>query len=216
MSAVADIGTVTIDLESGCGLDGCADLAARFKEQLDTPKYARGVSVMPTPATFEDWRAAHRTARKRADRAVRLGYWFDEIDRSRFGEDIFEINTSLPVRQGRPMSDGYTRRRDHGPLPVYPCRRHRVRTYGVLSDEPKLVAYLTLYRVGELALVSMILGHGDHLRNDVMYMLAAGMISDQSGQGGFLYYNRHDSGTEGLRYYKERIGFASAEVSWKL
>lgn len=202
-----------VDLVGSCAAAGCLELAGTMRAKLDTPKYRDGVSLLEVPASLEEWRAAHRTARKRADRSGRLGYRFDEIDRSLFDDDIHAINTSLDERQGRPMGDGYREWRRHGRLPDYPCSRHAIRTYGVLQAE-RLRAYLTLYRVGELALVSMILGHGEHLANDVMYLLFAGVVADQAGQGGVFYYNRHDSGTEGLRYYKERLGFAAGSVVW--
>lgn len=205
----------TIHLESHCLVPSCEKLAERFRHQLGTEHYSRSASVMPVPSDLDEWRDAHRTARKRADRSERLGYWFDQIDRSRHNEDIYEINTSLAERQGRPMAEGYLRRVNHGALPHYPCNRHRVHTYGVLRDE-KLVAYLCLYRVGELALVSMILGHGDHLRNDIMYLLFAGVVEEQAHHGGTFYYNRHDSGTDGLRYYKERVGFRAGDIEWML
>lgn len=216
MTVMSDIEVRTvINLEHVCVEGACAELAWRFKRQLDTPKYATGVSLMPMPASVYEWRAGHRTARKRADRCERLGYRFAVIDRSRFNDDIHAINTSLAERQGRPMTDGYTRRHNHGALPEYRCERHRVHTYGILHADT-LVAYLTLYRVGQLALVSMILGHGAHLKNDIMYLLAAGTIDDQADKGGVLYYNRWDSGTDGLRYYKERVGFAAGDVDWLL
>ena len=206
---------VTIDLEAACHDYGCLQLATRFKNQLGVPRYSVGASILELPATLEDWRAEHRTARKRADRAVRLGYRFAEIDRAEHNDDIHEINTSLPERQGRPMTDGYLRRHHHGSLPDYPCDRHRVHTYGILQGR-RLWAYLSLYRCGQLGLVSMILGHGDHLRNDIMYLLALGTIEAQVGQGGVLFYNRHDSGQEGLRFYKERLGFRATDIEWVL
>jgi hypothetical protein len=203
-----------IALEVRCLESGCRELAERMRDQLDTPTYTDGVSIMPVPESLEAWRAEHRTARKRADRASRLGYRFEPIDRSLWNDAIYEINTSKSERQGRPMSDGYLTRYEHGALPDYPCARHSIHTYGVLDES--LRAYLTLYRIGQLALVSMILGHGEHLRNDVMYLLFQGVVEEQAGQGGFFYYNRHDSGTEGLRFYKERVGFAPAEIEWVL
>jgi len=213
--------TVTIErtvlnLEAACLEQACSDLAFRMRNQLDTPNYSRGVAVMPVPATLAAWRDEHRTARKRADRAERLGYRFDTIDRSMHNDAIHDINTSLAERQGRPMSAGYLKRHNHGALPEYLCQRHRVHTYGVLDYVGVLRAYLSLYRVGDLALVSMILGHGDHLRNDVMYLLAAGMIADQAGQGGWFYYNRWDSGEDGLRYFKSKLGFVEGDVEWRL
>lgn len=206
---------VRINLEAACLNQGCADLAARMRNQLDTPNYTRGVALMPVPETLEGWRAEHRTARKRADRAQRLGYRFETIDRSQHNDALFEINTSLKRRQGRPMSAGYTQRHNHGALPHYPCDRHAIRTYGVL-DDTALRAYMTLYVIGDLRLVSMILGHGEHLRNDVMYLLAAGMVEQQAGTGGWFYYNRFDSGTDGLRYFKTKLGFGPADVEWQL
>lgn len=207
---------VTINLEAACLEPACSDLAFKMRDKLDTANYTLGVALMPVPESLEAWRAGHRTARKRADRAERLGYRFDSIDRSQHNDAIHDINTSLERRQGRPMSAGYLTRHNHGPLPDYPCDRHRVHTYGVLDYVGTLRAYLSLYRVGDLALVSMILGHGDHLRDDIMYLLAAGMVAEQAGQGGVFYYNRFDSGTDGLRYYKERLGFGSADVEWWL
>jgi hypothetical protein len=63
-------------------------------------------------------------------------------------------------------------------------------------------------------MVSMILGHGDYLIDEIMYLLFAGMVEDQAGYAGILYYNRHDSGQEGLRFYKERVGFREGDVAW--
>lgn len=215
MSTLTATRTVTINLEAACADQSCADLAFRFRKQLGTPKYSCGASILEMPVSVQAWRDEHRTARKRADRAGRLGYQFDAIDRSMFNDDIHAINTSLSERQGRPMTAGYTERHNHGPLPDYPCDRHRVHTYGILQDH-QLRAYLTLYRVGELGMVSMILGHGNHLRDDIMYLLAAGLIADQAHHGGVLFYNRHDSGTAGLAFYKERIGFAERDIEWLL
>lgn len=215
MSTVAT-STIPIDLIGDCAEAGCLKMAAEMRMKLDVPNYTVGVSLMSVPDSLEEWRAEHRTARKRADRSRRLGYRFAEIDRTEYADDILAINLSLPERQGRPMSDGYANP-SIGKLPDYPCERHNIRTYGVTYEfglGAPLVAYLTLYREHELALISMILGHGDHLRNDIMYLLFSGVVEDQAGLGGWFYYNRHDSGMDGLRYYKERQGFREATVEW--
>jgi hypothetical protein len=206
---------VTIRLEAACDYPSCSELAFKMRNQLDVPKYTLGMSIMPNPESLEAWQADHRTARKRAWRSERLGYHFDTIDRAKFNDDIHEINTSKQERQGRPMAAGYVRRHNHGSLPHYPCQLHRTHTYGVLQGE-RLRAYLSLYRVGELLMVSMILGHGDHLNNDIMYLLMAGTIAEHAGTGGFWFYNRHDSGTDGLVFYKERIGFQATDIGWVL
>lgn len=200
-----------IELEVGCDGARCREFSGPLLRQL-----SRGYevcSVLPLPESLEEWRSEHRTARKRADRAERLGYHFTAIQRHRFADDIYAINTSMPERQGRPMSAGYTVRPSASPDPVYTCPRHAVRPYGVLSGQ-RLVAYLWLYRAGELALVSSILGHGEHLRHDVMYLLVQDVIEREIPYGGMLVYNRADSGTEGLRFFKSRLGFEATEVEW--
>jgi hypothetical protein len=206
----------TVELVGDCADPECLKFAAELRMKLQPPKYTQGVSTMENPATLEQWRSEHRTARKRSDRCERRGYAFSEISYREYDDDMYEINTSLERRQGRPMSDGYTRRITHGRLPDYPCDLHNIRTYGVLAPRRDLVAYMTLYRCCELALVSMILGHGDHLANEIMYLLFAGMIQDQAGHPGVIYYNRWDSGRDGLRFYKERVGFTEGSVEWIL
>ncbi len=84
-----------------------------------------------------------------------------------------------------------------------------------INTEGRLVAYLWLYRSGQLALVSQILGHADHLENGIMYLLWDGMIAFESiDADGFIVYNRWDSGTTGLRFYKQRVGLEETEVAW--
>lgn len=200
-----------ISLETGCEHASCAELAWPLHKQLAEGDYDR-CSVLPMPETLEQWRAEHRTARKRADRCIRRGYRSAMVNRRHYQEDIYRINTSAPTRQGRPMSAGYLTRPVFGDNPLR-CGRHHVYTYGVLHGE-RLVAYLWLYRCGELALVSSILGHADHLADDVMYLLVQSVIDDQADLGGFLVYNRWDSGTDGLRYFKEKLGFSETPVEW--
>lgn len=204
-----------IRLLGDCTEPMCMALEQKIRGTVDKPKYREGAALMPMPESRWAWEAGHRTARKRAWRSERLGYHFTEIDRALYSDDIYEINTSLATRQGRPMSDGYLEHRQQGSLPDYPCDKHAIRAYGVIGPHANLVAYMTLYRIEELALISMILGHGDHLRNDIMYLLFAGMVEQQAHLGGWLYYNLWDSGTDGLRYYKEKVGFRPGDIRWE-
>jgi len=190
----------------------CRNFAGPLFLQLRRGNYDE-CSVLDLDGSLADWEAEHRTARKRAWRAERLGYRFDVIERHLYADDIYEINTSLPERQGRRMDAAYWERPSDAPDPRYPCRRHSVATYGVLEGE-RLRAYSWIYRAGRLALVSSILGHAAHLARDVMFLLMRGVIERELPLGGFLVYNRHDSGTDGLRYFKERNGFGAREVVW--
>lgn len=202
-----------ISVELDCAFLSCSDFASPLLLQL-----SRGYeecSVLPI-SSVDEWRAEHRTARKRASHCANLGYQVREVAREEYVDDVFAVNTSLDSRQGRPMTRPYLERPRFTPLPPYPCDRHAVRTYGVLDARGTLVAYSWIYRAGELALVSSILGHGDHLANDVMYLLFAGVVERESAEPGFFVYNRHDSGTEGLRYFKSKLGFERMGVEWRL
>jgi len=211
MSVVATEVT-TISLELGHG-HVCNEFAGPLWLQLSDGDYDL-CSVMPIPRSVREWRADHRTARKRADRAERLGYRFVRVRRDERANEIYLINTSLGTRQHRPMSEGYLRRPSVTPDPRYPCARHGVHPYGVEAEDGRLVAYLWLYRAGALGLVSQILGHGGYLAHGVMYQLWQGMLSAEKFEPGYIVYNRHDSGTDGLRFYKERVGLAETPVRW--
>lgn len=203
---------VTINLEAACDFAACAEFAFPLWRQL-----AGGYefcSVMSLPHSISDWRARHRTARKRADRAVRRGYRFVDVHPHERVEELYAINTSTDQRQGRPMSESYLRRPSDMPDNVYPCKRHGVHRYGVETADGRLVAYLWLYRGGELALVSQILGHAAYLEDEIMYLLWQGMVERELSEPGLVVYNRHDSGTDGLRFYKERVGLVEMHVSW--
>ena len=199
--------SLEVDHEGACG-----DLARPLLLQLS--EGYEECAVLPVPGSLEAWREARRTARKRAARAYRRGYHAGPLKRETWAEDMYEINVSRSHRQGRPMASGYRRREVMSPLPDYPCGRHCVRATGVWTDNGHLVAYLMMYRVGELALVSQILGHGDHERNEIMFLLFEDALRREIDQGGVVVYNRWDSGTDGLREFKSRLGFEPAGVVW--
>ncbi len=202
-----------INLELGHGGD-CARFANPLFLQLAEGHYDM-CSVMPLPASLEEWRAEHRTARKRADRCQRLGYRFVRVQRGERADEIHGINMSADIRQGRPMSDGYRKPPPSTDDPEWMCERHGVHPYGVENADGTLVAYLWVYRAGELALVSQILGHAAHLENGIMYLLWEGMLTCEPTDDCYVVYNRHDSGTDGLRFYKERVGLMETAVAWR-
>ncbi len=205
------VDTVRVSLEFGC----CATADERLFTQMSGGAYNE-CSVLPIPASLEAWRSGHKTARKRADRAYARGYIADVLPQERYADDIHAINTSASHRQGRPMSDGYRHRQEFSPLPDYPCSRHAVRVTGVWAPDGHVVAYLVVLRQGKLALVSQILGHADHLENEVMWLLFEHALRREiaAAPDGFVVYNRHDSGTDGLRWWKERVGFREEVVEW--
>jgi len=179
--------------------------------------YGTGTSVAVLPATYEEWfQEVGYGTRRKVRRAEKLGYTFQEIDRDEYLDDMYEINHSLGQRQGREMGEAYQKRwGPFGPLPEQGCPRHRLLTYGVLKDG-KLVAYSWTNHTGEMFLLTTLLGHGDHLADGIMYFLIAGVVKDRIENAGARYavYERHWSGTEGLRFWKEQMGFRPYLVTW--
>jgi len=216
---------VRLGIELGgntCFEDDCVAFAHNLHLQMDSGKYDV-CATMPLPRSREAWEAEHRTARKRAWRATSHGYYARPFKREGFAHDIHAINTSRPYRQGRPMTASYQAAPDVTPLPDYPCDLHAIRYYGVFKGEfveeglsrEVLVAYLQMYRAGDLALVSQVLGHAEHEENGIMYLLfRVALEAEGAFAPGVAVYNRWDSGTEGLRFLKSRIGFEETAVEW--
>jgi hypothetical protein len=197
----------------------CDKFTAPHARHPEHGAYQDGCSILILPATFDEyWNGpAGYYTRRKVRRALKEGYTFGRIDRDTYVDDIFAINTSLAERQGKEMTERYRERPGpYGPLDAYACPRHQVRTYGVLKDG-HLVAYTWLFQVGQMCLFSTILGHGDHLNAGVMYLLVAETVKDVIAVAGTKYamYNMHRSGTEGLRFFKEQMGFRPYWVNWQ-
>jgi hypothetical protein len=187
-----------------------------YTKQMDAvlPGYGRlslGTSVNVLPATYDEWfEAVGYGTRRKVRRAQKGGYTFRLIDRDQHLAELHAINTSMESRQGREMDPKYrVEVKPFGPLPEQTCPRHRLNTYGVFDKEDTLVAYAWIYVTGEMCLYSTLLGHGDHLAEGVMYLLIAGVIEDLIASCNLKYavYERHWSGTDGLRFFKETMGF---------
>jgi hypothetical protein len=210
-------GVVTTQVQLGVRLevDHCPDASDRLFVQMSSGAYAECAAMM-LPQSLEEWRADNRTARKRADRAYRRGYVAMELYRELYADDIHAINTSAAHRQGRPMAPSYLERTEYSPLPEYPCARHATRITGVWAEDGSLVAYLVMLRSGDLALVSQILGHADHLPREVMFLLFQEALRREvsADPHGVVVYNRWDSGSDGLRTNKELLGFEPMPVGW--
>jgi hypothetical protein len=206
----------------------CHDLPLRFFRKFTEPTkrnpsigaYEHGCSILIAPADFEDyWKATSSYwLRQRVRRADREGYVFESIDRNQYLDDIYAINTSLESRQGRLMSESYrTRPSSSAAVAAEGCPRHRLVYYGITRGG-HLWAYAWVYQVGEMCLFSTILGHGEHLKSGIMPLLVVRTVADLMETGGLRYamYNLHASGTDGLRFFKEQMGFQPYDVRWHL
>jgi hypothetical protein len=145
-------------------------------------------------------------------KALRLGYTFKPFDPEQYRDDIYQINTSLSYRQGRPMEGSYL---DRGALTAPgQCFRH----FAVFGGN-RPVAYLYAMLLGETCIISRLLGHRDHLQDGVMYLLVTRtvheMIRNQK-EVGFIMYDTFFGASAGLKLFKKRLGFVPYRVRWYL
>jgi hypothetical protein len=224
---------VTINLEHGdTDHQNCWKLPVWQFETLTAPVNTQGfrgyelhgadVALLAIPDDVEkDWLhlPSSRWLRKKVQRARNLGYEFAPIEHDDYLDDIYAINTSKSERQGKPMTASYRVR----PSPIgrskeQPCPRHRSGYFGVLRDG-RLYAYLGARQVGELTATPTLLGHGDYLDDGIMALLlyeTAAWHRRVCGSSYVWYYYYYSSGTDGMRFFKEKMGYRPYRVRWEL
>lgn len=232
MSAIdpAVLPALTINLEYGDAADvECTELPLSFYKQFTAPNKSFpgygylevNVSVLDVPGDLGTgwWDTPEsKWMRQKVRRAEKLGYEFRPFAYNEYLDDIFEINTSMENRQGKPMSDSYRNRPAPAPEAAPPtCARHRRDWLGVFK-EGRLYAYANILQCGEMMLFSKILGHGDAMDDGVMNLLvfeAVKLRREESGTRYPVYFLQH-SGTEGLQFFKRKMGFTGHTVVWEL
>lgn len=199
----------------------CLELAQReYGEKSFYNRSAHALSVVDLPAIAEEYRGqCSKVVKENANRAERLGYRWQLIDRADYIDDLFELRSSQPVRQGRRMPDAYFERQVYSsdaPPPGF-CRRHQSYIHGVLSSSGKLVAYCQLVQSGDVVRFNTILGHAAYMDDRVTWLLvlkALQMHIDLCSAKFGLYYTHNSGHGEGLRYFKERFRFRPVDVEW--
>jgi hypothetical protein len=182
------------------------------------PHHALSVAVLP-PTGAEYEMGCSIVSRQNARYAARQGYRHMLIDRADWETDLHLIRASKKVRQGREMPAAYLERQAYSSdaIPADHCPRHFTAVHGVLKDG-QLVAYAQMVQCGEIVRFNSILGHWDHLPNRVVWLLVMELVKwhiDRCNAGFALYYTHHSGYGPGLRYFKERLGFRPALVTWE-
>jgi hypothetical protein len=152
------------------------------------------------PSTKEYLSAVGPKTRNMISKARRRFYYHAPFVWNERLADIHEVNTSKPVRQGKPMSRAYQ---------AFPKQSaeasYAVRT-GVFLDDI-LVAYAKCVRMHQLSIIVTIIGHADHLTHGVMNMLVYGIVAQSIGTDvthiNYLTMPPNSS----LSSFKRRVGF---------
>ncbi|MES2150739.1 MAG: hypothetical protein V4508_13225 [Pseudomonadota bacterium] len=145
-----------------------------------------------------------------AKRARARGYVFAEIERNDHVEAIHAINTSVEMRQGRPMDQNYQEKCLHFD------RLDNFRYYGILNPQGLLVAYANLGNYGNFAAFSQLIG----LRNNdgIMHLLVIEIVSRliEDGAVQFLMYDTFFGAQPGLQAFKRMLGFQPYRAHYSL
>jgi hypothetical protein len=179
------------------------------------------VAILVLPDDIErDWWGSPQAKwmRQKVRRATKLGYEFRPFEHDDHRDEIYAINTSLPTRQGGRMSEAYrTPPADEPPSTTWSCPRHRRAYHGVFKDG-RLYAYANVVQCGEAMIFSRLLGHGEHLDDGIVNLLVyeAARHCRRESATRYAVYHLADNGTEGLQFFKRKMGFIGHRVQWEL
>jgi hypothetical protein len=145
-----------------------------------------------------------------ARKAKSRGYQVTEIDRNDFIDEIHEINTSVEVRQGRPMDEAYRRKETSFP------REDNYKYFGVLSPAGKLMAYSDIGFFGNFAAFDRVIG----VRNNdgVMHLMITEIIGQliESRTYHYVMYDTYFGASPGLKTFKKMLGFEPYRAKYSL
>jgi len=171
-----------------------------------------------------------------AAKADRSGYVCERFAYPLHVPDIADINHSKAERSAGPMTAPYRRTVDElGGAPTEEvehkppdCPLHHDTWWGIFQPEPghrqgevlvdrRLVGYIRVRRHGNYALLSKIIGHGDHLAHGIMYRLLLAVMQwlcardEPAAQGlDHLIYANHEYLPPGLAQWKRKMQFGPA------
>jgi len=171
-------------------------------------------------------------------KAEREGYYARPFLVQSHVHDIHAIRTSMPMRSAGPVLDYWllkpgkiatpaTQLHDFG-WPT--CPMHWIVWWGVFLPEPghkqgevetgeRLVAFVKMWRMGDIGHYTEIMGHRDHLDKGVMLLLHRAIVrwliggDVPAGRGvKVLLYGALEHGRAGLLTWKKRAGFRPARM----
>ncbi len=205
-----------------------ADAVQRFYDEASAlhpkllftaKKYQYGFAACVLPKEFDTYfMAIEASARRNYKKAQRLGYVFRRIDYNEHLDDIRDIWTSTPVRQGL-MPQNFLEGRVR-PIADPPSRTHYqdYPYFGVFKDN-KLVAYAACLVTGELCSLNDLYGHDRYLNDGIVPMLVIEIAREciqTYPTVKYFAYGTYFGASESMRRFKRKFLFLPHRVSWVL
>jgi len=134
---------------------------------------------------------------------LKNGNEFRMFDVTNWANDIVLINISNNNRQDKP-------------IPKYMNYAYKYREafkdkklHGIFKGS-KLIAYCDVVKYGDVNVIGPFMGHADYLKEGIMYHLF-----DHIALKPNLMYDTFLGNSEGLTYFKKKLGFKEYNVLWK-
>lgn len=182
-------------------------------------------AVMSTPSSLDAYLEAFPRKRRydvEGRKAISRGYTWRVIRPAEHREGIHEIIHSTTTRQGRSIAPQFADRPPEHDFSTYAPTGEPLfddLCVGVFTPDGRLAAYLLGRRVGAHVQYDEIMGHGDHVASDVMYLLHRGFLEtciNHSDPPRCLNYGSWYSGANpfspegGLNRWKRKVKFTPA------
>jgi hypothetical protein len=174
-----------------------------------------GVALLRVPDSSTTTLAAARRTGVGSGSTLSAGFRYQLLSPQQRLDEILEINRSAPSRQGRPMSDTYVDRdrvaREH---------EHDTTIHGIIDAEGRLRAYAVTRDLGEALAFSKVIGHADDLSAGIVHLLVCEIVRcciearGGTGRPTWIMYDTFWGASEGLAYFKDRLGFRPCTVDW--
>jgi hypothetical protein len=145
-----------------------------------------------------------------AKQAIKRGYSVRRINRNNHIDEIYQINRSATVRQGRPMEKHYLI------LQSEYDESAPIQCFGVFNAKDELCGYCTFGIYGNFAATDRVLGYKNN--EGSMYLLFSEIIGTLIIYGNLKYfmYDTYLGAKPGLQSFKRRIGFQPYRVSYAI
>ena len=169
--------------------------------------YFHPVAIIKVPDTLDKYLkhigAKSRNMNKKAQKngiVCSEFKWNDKLD------DIYEINTSSSIRQGREMDNTY--KEYPKKMETFKEEDFKITHIGAFKDN-RLVGYVELYIYGNFAMTNRILGHKEFLKFGVMNLMMQRCVEYAIEQDieYINYLTMQNRANNSLSAFKYRVGF---------
>jgi len=169
--------------------------------------YFHPIAIIKIPNTIEEYlKLIGAKSRNMIKKAQKNDIYTDIFDWNEKLDEIYKINTSSLVRQGREMDESY---KNYPKKVEYENEKDFKIVYVGAFKDNILIGYIELYIYGDFAMTNRILGHKEYLKYGVMNLMVKYcveyMIKNNIKYLNYLTMQNRQNNS--LSAFKYRVGF---------